>query len=588
MLIYRGKLDWFHYAPNEAFTLIILTSVQVDEPILAYWQWAVNANGDVQAPVKAFGLINSLTLTDSETNFGFMHDQYYKFDAKLVGTGGEKLEVTMRNPSGAKSNLMTLQLSYKIREGLPKSIGCSVYIGKLNWLKYADNEMITIVVPNSLQKGAPICAYWQWTQDSKGRKKSNCDMFGTIDDISDGVTIQFFQGQYYKFSGTVAEDKGSMSLTMTNPSDYRSTIALHLSHSNSSMSQLKRLTFTTESIVRNDKREAFICSLRDSGSKIDGKNILLSAIGFLIAGAGIVGLLPAYRTGAGAGVAVSSLAFTFSVGVGALQGSQDPDTTMLMPNRVIKRKATRNVFPWVPDNDVTITKFTIENSSTLVMYTYTKTNLGSGETTLSSLLPTDITWEKLLQITLPESRAQKLEVCAIVRIEGFTPFASGSLEEFSRKDLARMPAGTMYSTTKGATDQRFYGVWDQTKLKFDSSRTFFFLESTLSGPTAAPNKVMQIKGTDTVVWVLNKFWVNPNGGPSGTPLGSVQNESDAQDVITEKPGYMAYAWGGHNGDAVLGYKHDQRYTVEVGQNNAGSYVYIVIKQADPFLRIVYA
>jgi len=111
------------------------------------------------------------------------------------------------------------------------------------------------------------------------------------------------------------------------------------------------------------------------------------------------------------------------------------------------------------------------------------------------------------------------------------------------------------------TDQRSYGRWDQTNLKFDSNRTLLFIESTLSGPTMAPNKMVQLNGTETVAWVLNKFWVNPNNGPSGKPLGKAGTEGEAQVVITNKPGYVAYAWGGSGSD-VLGYKHDPNYTVE--------------------------
>jgi len=442
MLIYRGTLDWYTYAPKEAFTLIIPTFLQIDEPILAYWEWAVNSDGAVHAPHEGVGVINSVTVTDSETKFGFMYDQYYKFDAQLVGTDRAKLDVTMRNPDGVKSSTMTLQLSYTANlEGLPQGIGCSVYVGKLTWAGYADNEMITIVVPKSFEKGAAICAYWQWTKDSKGNKQSR-DQIGIVDNVtgSDELTIQLFQSDYYKFTGTVLEDKSSMSLTMSNSFGFQSpTITLHLSYSNFSKSRPKRLIFSTKSTFRNNKTEALICSLRDSGANIDAKNIALGVFGLVVASAGFITLFPAVGLGISAAITITGFVFASGALADAAQPSRDPDTAMLMPNRAITREATKYMWPETSNNDVTITKFAIENGSTLVIYTYTKTNLGGGETTLSSILP-EIVWKKFLTITLASSAPQKFEACALVRIVGFTPVSSGSSETF----LGRPQAGRFH------------------------------------------------------------------------------------------------------------------------------------------------
>jgi hypothetical protein len=49
-----------------------------------------------------------------------------------------------------------------------------VYIGKLNWFEYAQNECITVVFPAGFVLKGPVCAYWQWTVDAEGNVKSNC------------------------------------------------------------------------------------------------------------------------------------------------------------------------------------------------------------------------------------------------------------------------------------------------------------------------------------------------------------------------------------------------------------------------------
>ena len=48
-----------------------------------------------------------------------------------------------------------------------------IYNGKLNWYDYAIDETITIVFPAGLALNDPVCAYWQWTKDGAGNKKTN-------------------------------------------------------------------------------------------------------------------------------------------------------------------------------------------------------------------------------------------------------------------------------------------------------------------------------------------------------------------------------------------------------------------------------
>ena len=48
---------------------------------------------------------------------------------------------------------------------------CAVtYVGKLSWSTYAEDEMITLVLPQGLGVGAPVCLVFKWAHDSKGNK----------------------------------------------------------------------------------------------------------------------------------------------------------------------------------------------------------------------------------------------------------------------------------------------------------------------------------------------------------------------------------------------------------------------------------
>ncbi|KAI0650849.1 hypothetical protein C8Q79DRAFT_1007079 [Trametes meyenii] len=82
-----------------------------------------------------------------------------------------------------------------------------VYNGKLQWFDYAKDECITMVFPAGFALSDPVCAYWQWTEESKGNKKRNHFESGTINTVtktaSDKIVFPF---SFYTFEGTVVTD----------------------------------------------------------------------------------------------------------------------------------------------------------------------------------------------------------------------------------------------------------------------------------------------------------------------------------------------------------------------------------------------
>ena len=107
-----------------------------------------------------------------------------------------------------------------------------VYVGKLNWPKYAENECITIVFPAGFALKDPVCAYWQWTVDGAGVQKNNHVQEGFITSVTN-TTSEYrvrFPFDYYAFEGTVAADFALLSLEMTSPGGERHPVSLSLEH----------------------------------------------------------------------------------------------------------------------------------------------------------------------------------------------------------------------------------------------------------------------------------------------------------------------------------------------------------------------
>ncbi|KAF8252064.1 hypothetical protein K440DRAFT_646976 [Wilcoxina mikolae CBS 423.85] len=232
MYVYRGKLNWYHHAVNDALTIIFPGGFGHGEQVYAYWQWTESGSGDKKVNVCAEGAINSITTLGSEQKIGFFYDRYDRFDA-VLSADAERMTVTMTNRSNKSSSTTTLQLSYSEPSILPQTSRCLVYTGKLNWFRYAVDDMITVVVPSTLDQGERICAYWQWTVDFTGAEKSNYDAVGFIDSSAEAGKITFHADKYYSFDGEVANTGDKMTLTMKNwKGDRSKPFNLELSSSN--------------------------------------------------------------------------------------------------------------------------------------------------------------------------------------------------------------------------------------------------------------------------------------------------------------------------------------------------------------------
>ncbi|THC93978.1 hypothetical protein EYZ11_006555 [Aspergillus tanneri] len=86
-----------------------------------------------------------------------------------------------------------------------------LYLGRLNYEKYAVNELISVIFPGEVAlNGEPAIAIWEWTTDAEGEQKSLSMRMGKIDSVraaSPGKTeIEFLKDSYYWFKGTFQGD----------------------------------------------------------------------------------------------------------------------------------------------------------------------------------------------------------------------------------------------------------------------------------------------------------------------------------------------------------------------------------------------
>ena len=221
MLIYRGKLNWSNYALNEGFTLIFPESeFKVGAPAIAAWQWAVNAQGAKKQNMFVKGVIDSVVISGSgERQIFFHQNQHYRFQG-VFSDDMKSITVVMSDPSGQKSSLKPLYNVYD--SPLIAGINPRYFLGKMNWLNYAIDEMCLFIIPRGGELNSDVLGYWQWTIDSHGIKMQNAnfkDIIRSAEKSSVGEIVVFGDDEatYYTFDGIIASDGNTFTVNMKNP-----------------------------------------------------------------------------------------------------------------------------------------------------------------------------------------------------------------------------------------------------------------------------------------------------------------------------------------------------------------------------------
>nr|VWO96343.1 Glyoxaloxidase 1 [Ganoderma boninense] len=215
MFIYNGKFNWLDYASDETITVVFPSGFALNDPVSAYWQWSVDAQGHKMADVSNSGVIQSVT-TAAGGEYRRIHFSfgYYTFDAELTADHNT-LFLTMRNASGNVAGPIDLAAMHINPANVPST---TVYTGRLEWYSYAKGEMTTLVVPYGVTNGAFFGLYHQWTVDSGGVEKANHPVNGVFQNVkygADGTITASFKASYYTYNFTFNGKDGS--LVLANP-----------------------------------------------------------------------------------------------------------------------------------------------------------------------------------------------------------------------------------------------------------------------------------------------------------------------------------------------------------------------------------
>lgn len=220
MHIFTGKFTWFQYAKDESIVIAMPSVLEAGQPVWGFWQWTVDAKSVQKSNSFQHGKIKSVGAPDAAgtraIDFAF---EYYSFSG-TVAAHNASLTLTMRNPAGDTdpSDAFTLAVDYADEAGAPVA---RAYVGKLDWFHYVQNEMVTVVLPVGFGPGAPVCMFFEWSEN-----KSLWAANTTLREYSreeGGELKATFRGyketgeqSWYIFNFEVTSDKQVMTLWMKN------------------------------------------------------------------------------------------------------------------------------------------------------------------------------------------------------------------------------------------------------------------------------------------------------------------------------------------------------------------------------------
>ncbi|CAM1511899.1 Fc.00g094120.m01.CDS01 [Cosmosporella sp. VM-42] len=105
-----------------------------------------------------------------------------------------------------------------------------IYSGKLKWQGYGEDETFVIILPNGpVRVGDSAYLFFQWTVDAKGVKKPNWFQNLIVSKASktqSGDDTFVLAHHYYSWEITTQQVYGKLNVTMSNPTNFKSTMTL--------------------------------------------------------------------------------------------------------------------------------------------------------------------------------------------------------------------------------------------------------------------------------------------------------------------------------------------------------------------------
>lgn len=151
---------------------------------------------------------------------------YYSFEA-VVASDFSTFTAILQNPKGDRSDPITMARLFADASRVPAA---AVFTGKLQWQRYAVDEMATLVIPSgSISEGAQVGLYHQWTADAAGNVKANHPInfpFRNVATSAEGDVSGTIDGSYYTYVITMDKDEREVEIKMSNTYNYVSTFKL--------------------------------------------------------------------------------------------------------------------------------------------------------------------------------------------------------------------------------------------------------------------------------------------------------------------------------------------------------------------------
>ncbi|KAJ4011137.1 hypothetical protein NW752_007328 [Fusarium irregulare] len=202
MFVYQGKLNWYHYAKDETFVIILPSGpVRVGDSVYLFSQWTVDAQGRKKQNHFSTITVDSVSQTDSSDVTFILKGSWYNYTV-TTKSGYKELSVVMRNPQNGVSDAMPLQRIWESKEELTGTT--RVWTGKFKWMNFANDEPAIFVVPDGFGEGKPILSMWQWTNASNGKMKEPSFRDEVQKNVTglDTDTVKFGYHSYYDINCT--------------------------------------------------------------------------------------------------------------------------------------------------------------------------------------------------------------------------------------------------------------------------------------------------------------------------------------------------------------------------------------------------
>ncbi|RKK13084.1 hypothetical protein BFJ66_g1658 [Fusarium oxysporum f. sp. cepae] len=169
MFVYQGKMNWWTYAKDETFVVVLPNGpVRVGDSVYLFWKWTVDAKGVKNGNVFQTISVDSVTQTSATDVTFVLKGSWYSFTVTTKG-GYENISIVMRNPQGGVSDPMPLKREWKSDKELTGTT--RIWTGKFKWMNFARDEHAIFIVPDGFGEGKPIISTWQWTKASNGKTK---------------------------------------------------------------------------------------------------------------------------------------------------------------------------------------------------------------------------------------------------------------------------------------------------------------------------------------------------------------------------------------------------------------------------------